>query len=356
MDNADVVNQVIEYLVKKGYNRTEQTLRMESANLDKDGRPIQDRAEDQGTAKYAKAYTMLSNWIESNLDIYKVRTKSPSVMQLTTCQTELRRLLWPIFLYSFLDLIAHHYSAEGEAFLIKFSPQFEKFHGDHLRILETIKLQPQLQENEITRLYLNERYRIPLNVTVYYNLMTFLESNEKQGGSTIIYILQTFCEVKALDRGPLNQFSFEAIIQQAQGTTSTDNLDQLEGVPGAFTGVINKDIQNNNVALKLGMMAMESDLAADVRAELEELDVKNPPAAGQQSLVEAFDSNIKREDSADGPSRNEIPLPPSRARDVVMEVQKIRENRDRFKIEGRTGGVGPGVSVCMYTFHNTLDR
>lgn len=39
-----------------------------------------------------------------------------------------------------------------------------------------------------------------------------------------------------------------------------------------------------------------------------------------------------------------------------MEVQKIKENRDRFKIEGRTGGVGPGVSVTMFTFHNTFDN
>lgn len=67
--------KVIEYLVKKGYNRTEQMLRSESANLDRDGKPIQDRAEDLGTAKYSKGFRLLSNWIESNLDIYKVSKK-----------------------------------------------------------------------------------------------------------------------------------------------------------------------------------------------------------------------------------------------------------------------------------------
>lgn len=238
----------------------------------------------------------------------------------------------------------------------KYSGPFEQIHGEHLRIFETIKLQQQINENEVARLYRHEKYRIPLNNSAYFNLVTFLESNEKNGGSIILYLLQTFCEVKALDRGPLNQYSFEAIIKQAQGTADADPEDQLEGVPGAFTGAINKDIQNNNAALKLGMMPMETDLAADVRIELEELDAKVPPVAGQQSLLEAFDANIKREEDGDGPSRNDIPFPPSRARDVTMEVQKIRENRDRFKIEGRTGGVGPGVSVCMYTFHNTLDR
>lgn len=247
-------------------------------------------------------------------------------------------------------------TSDAEAFLKRFSAPFEQIHGEHLRIFETVKLQQQINENEVARLYRNEKYRIPLNNSAYFNLVTFLESNDKNGGAIILYLLQTFCEVKALDRGPLNQYSFEAIIKQAQGGADAETEDQLEGVPGAFTGVINKDIQNNNAALKLGMMAMESDLAADVRIELEELDAKVPPAVGQQSLVDAFDRTIKREDSADGPSRAEIPLPPSRARDVTMEVNKIRENRDRFKIEGRTGGVGPGVSVCMYTFHNTLDR
>lgn len=66
------LRQVIEYLIKKGYNRTEQVLRQESANVDRDGKPIQERAEDLGTAKYSKGFRLLSNWIEQNLDIYKV--------------------------------------------------------------------------------------------------------------------------------------------------------------------------------------------------------------------------------------------------------------------------------------------
>lgn len=134
-----------------------------------------------------------------------------------------------------------------------------------------------------------------------------------------------------------------------------EDQDLQEGIPGAFTGVSNKDIMDNNALLKLGMMPMEPDLAADVRAELEDEDKVHPPLAGTNSLVEEFDRTIKREESADAPSRNDIPLPPSRARDVIMEVQKIKESRDRFKIESRTGGIGPAVSVCMFTFHNTLD-
>lgn len=67
-------SKVIEYLIKKGYTRTEQVLRQESTNLDREGRPIFDRAEDFGNQKYSRAFELLSSWIDQNLDIYKVNS------------------------------------------------------------------------------------------------------------------------------------------------------------------------------------------------------------------------------------------------------------------------------------------
>ena len=240
----------------------------------------------------------------------------------------------------------------------QFGSIFETVHQiEHVKLFETVKLPQQVLENETTRLYHKEKYRLSFNESAYFSLITFLETNSDKGGKIVLYILSTYTEVKTEKRGPLNQYSFEAILKHAQSTAAAAaDSEEIEGIPGVFAGVTNKDIKTNTTALKLGMMAMEPELAGDVRAELEELDAKEPPLAGRSSLVDVFDRNIKREDSADGPTRLEIPLPPSRARDLAMEVQKIRENRDRFKIEGRTGGVGPGVSVCIYTFHNTFDR
>jgi transcription initiation factor TFIID subunit 5 len=248
-------------------------------------------------------------------------------------------------------------SDDAKSFFQKFKWHFERVHSDELHILETITLPQHVLENSLAKLYRENKYRLPLNSHVYFNLVTFLEGNGKKGGSVVTSLLQTYCEVRETARGPIDQYSFEAIIHRAQGL-SKDALseEEQEGIPGAFTGVSNHDLMNNNVPLKLGPMQMEPELAQDVRAELEEEDARHPPVAGQLSLVEEFDQNIKREESADAMSRLEIPYPPSRARDVVMEVQKIKEYRDRFKIEGRTSGVGPAVSVCMFTFHNTLDR
>lgn len=53
---ADVDSQVIEYLSKKGYSKTESMLRQESANQDVEGRPVNTKAEETGGAKYGKAF------------------------------------------------------------------------------------------------------------------------------------------------------------------------------------------------------------------------------------------------------------------------------------------------------------
>ena len=51
-----MIPQVIEYLSKKGYSKTESMLRQESANQDVDGRPISTKTEETGGAKYGKAF------------------------------------------------------------------------------------------------------------------------------------------------------------------------------------------------------------------------------------------------------------------------------------------------------------
>lgn len=91
--SADAVPQVIEYLSKKGYSKTESMLRQESANQDVEGRPINTKAEEAGGGKYGKAFGechllsydfklltdlsffqgLMRSWIEESLDIYKVR-------------------------------------------------------------------------------------------------------------------------------------------------------------------------------------------------------------------------------------------------------------------------------------------
>ena len=50
------LNQVLDYLIKKGFNQSEAKLRQEMTHFDNSGRRIVDRVEDRGGQKYGIAY------------------------------------------------------------------------------------------------------------------------------------------------------------------------------------------------------------------------------------------------------------------------------------------------------------
>ncbi|RCI12451.1 hypothetical protein L249_1148 [Ophiocordyceps polyrhachis-furcata BCC 54312] len=332
------LNQIVtDYLLKRGFNRTEEVFRQESKHLGVDGKPIQQLAN-MGPKKYHKAFKLLKDWVDNNLDLYKF---------------ELSKLLWPIFVYSFLDLVGYGYGDDSKAFLKDLGHYFLPAHDDDLKNLSTVTLSQHIEANSMTRLYKNHKYRIPLNQHATGDLFNFLERESEQGGSVIRQLLVTYCQVDSTARGPITQFSFEAVFRRSRNS-DVDEVDAREGIPGVNIGFSNRDVLDPSAPLKLGPLPMEQELREDVRAELEDVERRKPPPEGVTCLVDEFDKKIKREDSADAPSRADLPLPPSRPRDIMLEMQKVRENRDRFKIEGRTGGVGVAASACMFTFHNTL--
>ncbi|KAL8873126.1 MAG: hypothetical protein Q9174_001356 [Haloplaca sp. 1 TL-2023] len=334
---------VLEYLSKKGYNKTEAMLRMESANVDVDGKPIHARLEDSGGAKYGKAFELFKNWIEENLEIYK---------------PDLRRLLWPVFVYSFLDSVSEYFSQHAKSFFNSFRDIFENEHEGELRALHALSLPEHIATSEIANIYNGSRYRVRLSQTAFYNLIQFLESKEKEGGAVIVHIIQTRLNIVTVERIADDQSTLAKLLSRARQVEDFPAED--EGIPGHNPGSANTDRNAGSAVLtklKLGQTILDAEGRQDVMGDLEDEDKANPPAPGEPSLVEAFEQRIKREESEEVPGRTEMPpRPPSLARDVAMEIQKVKDNRDRFQISGRTGGVGPAVSVTMFTFHNTNDR
>ncbi|KAI0471984.1 WD domain-containing protein [Xylariaceae sp. FL0804] len=340
------LNQIVtDYLLKKGYRRTEEIFRQEVKDVDETGKPrqhidaaVSDRIFPAG--KYLSSFSHFERWVDNGIDLYKF---------------ELGKVLWPLFVYSYLRLVSQGSKSHAEEYMQKCRRRFESTHGDDLKVLAYVTLPVHARENSVAKLYLDNRYVIPINKSLTGHLFHFLERDLEQCGAVVLDILQQHCRVDSVDRGPIEPFSFEAIYRRARHLDLED-VDIQEGIPGLShrSGVTNRDLLDNSAALKLGPLPMDSELRADIVAELEEEDGIHPPREGVSSLVDEFNSMhpIKKE-SVDSPQRD-IPYPPSRSRDVVMEMQKVRENRDRFRIEGRTGGVGSAVSVCMLTFHNHL--
>lgn len=246
---------------------------------------------------------------------------------------------------------------EGRQFFEANKNIFLPEHSEDIRALEPISLPEHVQENGVAKLYRGNKYRLVLSNPAFSNLMQFLESKQKEGGTVMSAILSSYCTIVTKDRASDDRFSFATMLGRANDPAGVPAED--EGIPGHHPGSAytsdNPAMAGTLPRLKLGKLPPEQLLEEDVRAELEEIDKKEPPVGGAPTLAQHYEQMIKKEEDEDAPTRAEIPYPPSLARDVALEVQKVKENRDRFKIEGRTGGVGPAVSVCMFTFHNTYD-
>jgi transcription initiation factor TFIID subunit 5 len=295
-----------------------------------------------GPPKYRAAYEGIKKWIDETLDIYK---------------PELRRILWPLFVHSYLQLVAELYPSERRSFFEHHKQDFIPEHEVDIRGLERISLPEHLNDDNVGKLYRDNKYRIVLSNFAFVHLMQYLEASADNGGKLLVDLLEKRCNIRHVDRAADDRFSFVSLLRR--GKELQDVPVEDEGIPGHNPGnsIITDDpTQGNNlVKLRLGRLPLDKELEGDVRGDLEDMDTSQPALPGQDSLVEILEMNIKQEPDDEFPSRTELAYPPSSARDVAMEVQKIRENRDRFKIEGRTGGIGPGVSVCMFTFHNTFD-
>jgi len=284
----------------------------------------------------------VQDYVDDSLEVYR---------------PELVRILWPLFVHSVLDCAADFNPTFSEKFFQKFNARFQREHENELRQLQTITSPDHVEASPIAKIYRGNKYRLTLSNMAWSVLVQFLESKEDVGGLVIIQMIKSNMNIVTVDRTTVgSERSLQAML--ARRGQDYEMPAEDEGIPGHNPGSANTDKNAPNVlpSLRLGPMPMDPDAMEDVRAELQDEDARNPPGPGENSLVDEFEQRIKREPTDDAPSREQIPLPTPLERDVKMEVQKIREHRDRFKIDPKTGGVGPGVSVCMYTFHNTHDR
>ncbi|KAF2858536.1 WD40 repeat-like protein [Piedraia hortae CBS 480.64] len=342
--SQDLNQIVIEYLAKRGYSRTEAMLRKESANLDSQGLPIEPRLEDRGGAKYAEAFNAFINWVDRGLEAFK---------------PELRRILWPLFVYSYLDAHNDGWSDDAHKFFQRFKDRFMEEFSDYLIQLQSINEKEHLKQNELAQRFLNDRYRVYLSTLTYGSMINFMETKSTEGGSVLLQVMQDHIDIQHMPSLLGGTRSLQKMMDEEHGEFERPPPD--EGLPDHRPGGIHgasrhlPDVNAKEYNVRLGQLPMDAEYIEDVKDDLRSLDVRNPPGPGKQSLVEYYEQGIKQEPSDDPVPAGSIPFPPKTARDVMMEVQRVRENRDRFRIEGKTGGVGPGVSVTMFTFHNTFD-
>ena len=389
---ADLNKIVLEYLSKKGYHRTESMLRLESSNtptpavpavnpstnmltgpneigpganakrekdlkekVSKNERELRELRDKQNRVEqelrdtrdreirlvkekelrelkdleekkkrendpdvYHTAYSMLRRWVDTSLDLYK---------------PELSRLLYPLFIHCFLELISKNFVQQAKLFYDKFKSDHLILHGVEISKLAGISLPDHLKENELALAYRNNKYRIIVSKTSINLLLYFLHENEAVGGAILIRII--------------NQYLNPII-----ATTKPDKIDQEgeanpeEGIPEYVTKT-NEIDKFNEQAVKLGKLPLETEVQKEIEAELKVKDEKSSPVNGK-TLVEEFQEMTKLE--TDSPVREMLPLPLKDYSDIKRTILEVEDSRSKIKL-GAIQASAP--SVCMYTFHNT---
>ena len=329
MGSIDELNKiVIDYLNKKGYTRTEAVLRLE-ANRNTAG-AIGDAKGSaawlDGTPKaYEHAYQLLRDWTEASLDIYK---------------PELRKVLYPIFIHSFFDLVQKEQSAAAKELFDSLKDEHIIMHGYDIRELAGVALPAHLEQNKLAVLYRQNKYRLGLSRTTFDLLLNFMFENEAEGGAIVMRLLNQYVQIEVISGRP--------------GQTPNVN----EGIQGHNT---NQADDFNTQKVKLAEMPLDKDMQVDVEMELSDEDARQAaaalnaqiPSATEGSLASDFRKIKKEVVDAEQPGRDTMPFPPYRGVDILTEVENVKDARKRIAL-----GPAPAAlpSVCMYTFHNTHDN
>ncbi|CAK7892075.1 transcription initiation factor TFIID subunit 5 [[Candida] anglica] len=393
---ADLNRIVLEYLNKKGYHRTESMLRLESSNtatppvpnvtpgnsslanpmeisrrekelrdkasrnerelrdlrdkqmrIERELRDSRDREfrlakekelrelkeyeekkkRESNPETYLQAYSMLRSWVATSLDLYK---------------PELSRILYPIFIHCYLELISKGFVADAKKFLDKFKDDHMMLHGGEVNRLSGISTIDHLKENKLAQAFRTNKYKIIVSKTTINLLLFFLHENETVGGAVLIRII--------------NQYLNPVIASTKPDKKDLEGeLNPEEGIPGLY--ISNEIDKFNDQPVKLGKLPLDPEVEKEIEAELKVKDERIDKVDGK-SLLDEFKEMNENEEGEESPGRDALPLPIKDYTDIKRMILGVEDSRSKIRLG--SGGVGgsssiqaSAPSVCMYTFHNT---
>ncbi|XP_028548448.1 transcription initiation factor TFIID subunit 5 isoform X2 [Dendrobium catenatum] len=161
MDDEDVEKALFAYLKKKGFWQTERALHEEQSRLS--SAPQSETAlsrSERGPALYHDGYSKLRSWAYGSLDLYK---------------HELLRVLYPVFIHCFMDLVADGHMQEARAFFQTFREDHELMHLRDLQKLEGILSPSHLEDMDLARSLRHSKVSIKLCEYSYNLLLQYLQ-------------------------------------------------------------------------------------------------------------------------------------------------------------------------------------
>eukprot|EP01137_Pigoraptor_chileana_P008449 Opistho-2@55314 len=174
--DEDLDRIVLGYLQKKGYKQAEESFRKDAKVQHLDEMVFNNSVDSETSVsdlvglyndeelfpdKVADSYSALRDWVSQSLDMYK---------------GELSRVLYPLFVHCYLDLISKNYSTEALNFL-------SRFQSDHLDIAKQAEeisrlrgiVLPDSRDSEVFTLFRRNKYEVRMSAASIELLVSFLQ-------------------------------------------------------------------------------------------------------------------------------------------------------------------------------------
>ncbi|MED6184494.1 Transcription initiation factor TFIID subunit 5 [Stylosanthes scabra] len=180
MEEDEIAGYVTAYLKKKGFTQTEKIFQEEFQTNKTTSSPLEpDIAKhilsfsqlESGPARFHDGYSRLRSWTYSSLDLYK---------------HELLRVLYPVFIHCFMDLVAKGHVQEARHFFNTFREDHEMLHLRDLQKLEGVLSPTHLEEMEFAHSLRKSKFNIKICEYSYDLLLQHLHGTQS---TTILGII-----------------------------------------------------------------------------------------------------------------------------------------------------------------------
>ncbi|KAI8360745.1 WD40-repeat-containing domain protein [Choanephora cucurbitarum] len=345
---TDIDNMVASYLQKKGYKATEAIFLRESKGekvpVDIVDRPAEKkeetqekRAEEQTTVDeqeqeqeveeeedspdaYGLSYKSLREWIENSLDWYK---------------PELRSVLFPIFVHSYLDLVSKRLPEKAKPFFDTYKRDHVELHTPDLNTLETVTEPHHLQENELAQMYRDNKYSLRMSGVPFELFLNYLQDNKFM---LLLRIVNQYLNIQVV----------HGKLLKSAGGLEMEDVIGIIGHPSQQLEAFNQQ------PVQLGMYPLDPSFKEEVEQAIRDQQPtvnkeEDAPVVEKQEnpMLESFKKVLQT--TVDGPALGDIPLPPYRGTDIQAELDLLKDLQHRMPLNDSL------PSICCYTFHNTHD-
>ncbi|KAH7289839.1 hypothetical protein KP509_30G020600 [Ceratopteris richardii] len=339
MEEEQIKNAVLAYLQKKGYRQAElafqeEDLKSTSSSFKTDtdiaNQILRYSKLDNVPASYKEAYSKLRNWVHSSLDLYK---------------HELLRILYPVFLHCFMDLVAKGFQQEARSFFQNFKDDYETLHLRDLQKLEGVLSSDHLQEMELARSLRENKVTVKMCQFSFDLLLQYLHNTDS-----------------SLMLGVVNEHINLQVTPGQPTSWSDDDMGPLLGKPQEGVSEV------NTKEIKWGMLedSLEDKAEKELAGEAEKAEAEGKEAEGDEArkkMGEAGKAKKLKKDKVSGTAgkslktettstNSGVPRVKSELPMAIFSEESERRALDDLRNRARLSSSAL-PSVSFYTFLNT---